>query len=124
MRIYYCGNSILLIKRAIKYSTELILGWFTWLEKIYKTSFSTVQRDIEVELTALKVMFAAQKQYFQKEAQKAKHKRLLGELTERLPMVEDELIAEPVAEELKIEPDGKLQVVPHVPRFKTNAHWY
>lgn len=67
-------------------------------------------------------MFAAQKQYFQKEAQKAKHKRLLGELTERLPMVEDELIAEPVAEELKIEPDGKLQVITHVPRFKTNAH--
>lgn len=32
-------------------------------------------------------MFAAQRQYFQKEAQKAKHKRLIGELTERMPRI-------------------------------------
>ena len=52
-----------------------------------------------MELKALKIMFAAQRQYFQKEAQKAKHKRLIGELTERMPRVGGEDEKDPLAQE-------------------------
>jgi len=50
-------------------------------------------------------MFSSQQQYFQKEAQKAKHKRLLGELTERLPKLDEENAAE--KEEEAVEEEKK-----------------